>query len=108
MRVRAIRGSIMYDGIVYPEGSEFEIEEIHLTQIHENVEVLSGAKSKKNKEDTTQTSEIKPENENTSEHLLDYSKMKKEELINLAQEKGIEVQAKAKTAEIIELLEGAE
>lgn len=110
MKVRAIRGSIMYDGTVYPEGSEFEIEEKHLPQMQENVEVLDGAVKPSEEERPKATKEPaeEPLNEDPEEVAPDYSKMKKEELLSLAQERGIEVPTKAKTAEIIELLEGAE
>lgn len=110
MRVKAIRGSIMYDGRVYPEGSEFEIEVLHLPQIQENVEVLDDAKKPSEKEKVSATTEPAEDavDEDPEESVPDYSKMKKEELLSLAQERGIEVPSKAKTAEIIELLQGAQ
>lgn len=110
MRVKAIRGSIMYDGTVYPEGSEFEIEAVHLSQMQENVEVLDGAQKVAEEERPPATTELAEDaaDKDPEESAPDYSKMKKEELLSLAQERGIEVPSKAKTAEIIELLQGAQ
>lgn len=96
MRVKSIRGTIKYDGIVYQENQEFEIREEDFKPLQENIEVMENTKIS-----------TKTENKDvfvTEEEEKDYTKMKKAELIKEAEEKGIEIPDKATNAEIIELL----
>lgn len=119
MIVKSIRGSIQYNGTVYAEGMEFEIEEKHLAQIQDNVEVLPGKQEKSAKKSNKTTPDDpkqeapsdKPENPDdpgqaSLEKEVDYSKLKKAELLELAEQRNIDVPDKATNAEIIALLEG--
>lgn len=101
MLVKSIRGSIKYNGNVYFEGEEFEIEERHLVQMQENVEVISKAK------DPEKDVEVSIESETLSNsEKVDYKNLKKAELLEIAKGKGIEIPEKATSADIIELLQG--
>lgn len=101
MLVKSIRGSIKYNGNVYFEGEEFEIEERHLVQMQENVEVISKAKDPEKDVEVS----IEPGTLSNSEKV-DYKNFKKAELLEIAKGKGIEIPEKATSADIIELLQG--
>ena len=96
MKVKSIRGTVKYDGIAYEEGQVFEINEIHFSQMQENIEIVSQDESKEIIQD-----EIKEETE------INYSKLNKSKLLELAKQKGIEVSNDDTKEKIISKLEGA-
>ena len=96
MKVKSIRGTVKYDGIAYEEGQVFEINEIHFSQMQENIEIVSQDESKE-----IIQNEIKEETE------INYSKLNKSKLLELAKQKGIEVSNDDTKEKIISKLEGA-
>lgn len=97
MKVKSIRGTVKYDGIAYEEGQVFEINEIHFSQMQENIEIVSQDESKEIIQD-----EIKEETE------INYSKLNKSKLLELAKQKGIEVSNEDTKEKIISKLEGTD
>lgn len=97
MKVKVTRGAIKYNGTVFQEGDTFLIEEKDFSKIQENVEVLEESSTEKVPDP------LAGENE---EDKKNYKKMKKEELLKEASERGIAIPEKATNVEIIELLEG--
>lgn len=92
MKVKVIRGSVQYNGVVYGEGMEIAIEPEHFAPLAEVVEVLE--------EESAEGTASAPEDK------TDYAAMKKEELTALAEERGIKIPASANKEAIIQLLSG--
>lgn len=101
MKVKVIRGSVQYDGTIYGEGMEVDVRSEDFAGLAEVVEALEGAEAKEETEEKSV-----PEGSDQNE-TVNYKTMKKEELVELAKEKGLSVPADAKKDEIIALLEEA-
>lgn len=90
MFVKSIRGAIQYNGTIYPEGKEFEMQEEHFKQVQENVEVIL----KESQENTEQTSRTD----------RDLSKLTVPELSKIAEEQGVEVKSNWNKATILKAI----
>lgn len=101
MKVKVIRGSVQYDGTVYGEGMEIEVRPEDFAGLAEVVEALEQAEPEEKTEGKLLT-----DGSNQNE-AANYKAMKKEELVELAKEKGLNIPAEAKKDEIIALLEEA-
>lgn len=101
MKVKVIRGNLQYDGTIYGEGMELTVRAEDFAGLAEVVEALEEAETK---EETEEKSATEGSNQN---EVANYKAMKKEELMELAKEKGLSVPADAKKDEIIALLEEA-
>ncbi|AVM69046.1 hypothetical protein C3V36_07220 [Lachnospiraceae bacterium oral taxon 500] len=100
MKAKVIRGSVQYDGTIYSEGMELTIRPEDFSGLAEVVEALEAeAESGTEKEPATEGANL--------EEVTNYKEMKKEELLELAKEKGLNVSAGAKRDEVIALLEEA-
>lgn len=73
-----------------------------------NKEVLDEVKEETTDEAIEKTSKEESVNEAIEEDKIDYLKLKVDELKDIAKEKGIEYDSKAKKEDLIKLLEGAE
>ena len=82
MKAKVIRGSVQYDGTIYSEGMELTIRPEDFSGLAEVVEALEAeAESGTEKEPATEGANL--------EEVTNYKEMKKEELLELAKEKGL-------------------
>ncbi len=112
MKVKAIRGSIKYDGIVYDEGDVFDIEVVDFDILRENIEVVETEELDENTQDET-GDEVKgdtQDNPDTSEDEInaddeDLNSLNITELKKIAKEKDVKLPEKATKQEIIKAIE---
>ena len=108
MKVKAIRGSIKYDGIVYDEGDVFDIEAIDLDILRENIEVVDSEQSNEDAQDEVQSDT--QDNPDTSEDEInaddeDLNSLNITELKKIAKEKDVKLPDKATKQDIIKAIE---
>jgi len=110
MKVKAIRGSIKYDGIVYDEGDVFDIEAIDLDILRENIEVVDSEQSNEDAQDEEEVQSDTQDNPNTSEDEInaddeDLNSLNITELKKIAKEKDVKLPDKATKQDIIKAIE---
>ena len=111
MKVKAIRGSIKYDGIVYDEGDAFDIEAADLDILRENIEIVDSEQSNEEAQDEVQSDT--QDNPNTSEDEInaddeDLNSLNITELKKIAKEKDVKLPEKATKQDIIKAIEESE
>ena len=111
MKVKAIRGSIKYDGIVYDEGDAFDIEAADLDILRENIEIVDSEQSNEEAQDEVQSDT--QDNPNTSEDEInaddeDLNSLNITELKKIAKEKDVKLPDKATKQDIIKAIEESE
>ena len=105
MKVKAIRGSIKYDGIVYDEGDVFDIEAIDLDILRENIEVVEDTQQDGNIEDSEDTQYSDSEVIETNLDDVDLNTFNISELKKIAKEKDVKLPDKATKQDIIKAIE---
>ena len=108
MKVKAIRGSIKYDGIVYDEGDVFDIEAIDLDILRENIEVVEDTQQDGNIEDSEDTQYSDSEVIETNLDDVDLNTFNISELKKIAKEKDVKLPDKATKQDIIKAIEESE
>ncbi len=108
MKVKAIRGSIKYDGIVYDEGDVFDIEAIDLDILRENIEVVEDTQQDGNIEDSEDTQYSDSEVIETNLDDVDLNTFNISELKKIAKEKDVKLPEKATKQDIIKAIEESE
>ncbi|AVM67785.1 hypothetical protein C3V36_00005 [Lachnospiraceae bacterium oral taxon 500] len=100
MKAKVIRGSVQYDGTIYSER--------HGTYDSTGRFFWTGRSCGGFRREAESGTEKEPATEGANlEEVTNYKEMKKEELLELAKEKGLNVSAGAKRDEVIALLEEA-
>ena len=105
MKVKAIRGSIKYDGIVYDEGDVFDIEAVDLDILRENIEIVEDAQQDDNIEDSEDTQYSDSEIIETNLDDVDLNTFNISELKKIAKEKDVKLPEKATKQDIIKAIE---
>lgn len=105
MKVKAIRGSIKYDGIVYDEGDVFDIEAADLDILRENIEIVEDAQQDDNIEDSEDTQYSDSEIIETNLDDVDLNTFNISELKKIAKEKDVKLPDKATKQDIIKAIE---
>ena len=108
MKVKAIRGSIKYDGIVYDEGDVFDIEATDLDILRENIEVVEDTQQDGNIEDSEDTQYSDSEVIETNLDGVDLNTFNISELKKIAKEKDVKLPEKATKQDIIKAIEESE
>jgi hypothetical protein len=114
MKVKAIRGSIKYDGIVYDEGDVFDIEATDLDILRENIEIVDSEQSNEDVQDEEEEqSSTTQDNQDTSEDEIntddeDLNSLNITELKKIAKEKDVKLPEKATKQDIIKAIEESE
>lgn len=108
MKVKAIRGSIKYDGIVYDEGDVFDIEAADLDILRENIEIVEDAQQDDNIEDSEDTQYSDSEIIETNLDDVDLNTFNISELKKIAKEKDVKLPDKATKQDIIKAIEESE
>ena len=108
MKVKAIRGSIKYNGIVYDEGDVFDIEAIDLDILRENIEVVEDTQQDGNIEDSEDTQYSDSEVIETNLDDVDLNTFNISELKKIAKEKDVKLPEKATKQDIIKAIEESE
>nr|DAN01994.1 MAG TPA: HeH/LEM domain [Caudoviricetes sp.] len=108
MKVKAIRGSIKYDGIVYDEGDVFDIEATDLDILRENIEVVEDTQQDGNIEDSEDTQYSDSEVIETNLDDVDLNTFNISELKKIAKEKDVKLPEKATKQDIIKAIEESE
>ena len=111
MKVKAIRGSIKYDGVVYDEGDVFDIEAADLDILRENIEIVDSEQSNEDVQDEEEEqSSTTQDNQDTSEDEInaddeDLNSLNITELKKIAKEKDVKLPDKATKQDIIKAIE---
>lgn len=105
MKVKAIRGSIKYDGIVYDEGDVFDIEAVDFDILRENIEIVEDAQQDDNIEDSEDTQYSDSEIIETNLDDVDLNTFNISELKKIAKEKDVKLPDKATKQDIIKAIE---
>ena len=110
MKVKAIRGSIKYDGVVYDEGDVFDIEAADLDILRENIEIVDSEQSNEDAQDEEEVQSDTQDNPNTSEDEInaddeDLNSLNITELKKIAKEKDVKLPDKATKQDIIKAIE---
>lgn len=108
MKVKSIRGSIKYDGIVYDEGDVFDIEATDLDILRENIEVVEDTQQDGNIEDSEDTQYSDSEVIETNLDDVDLNTFNISELKKIAKEKDVKLPEKATKQDIIKAIEESE
>lgn len=108
MKVKAIRGSIKYDGIVYDEGDVFDIEAADLDILRENIEIVEDAQQDDNIEDSEDTQYSDSKIIETNLDDVDLNTFNISELKKIAKEKDVKLPEKATKQDIIKAIEESE
>ncbi|TRW26230.1 hypothetical protein FL857_05960 [Criibacterium bergeronii] len=117
MKVKSIRGSIKYNGTVYDEGQEFDIDKKDFATLQENIEVIANevanddknAKTDNDKENQSGTNVDKTDGSKENEDSepvedVDLNLFKVDELKKIAEKQGIELKEKMTKAEMIKAI----
>ena len=110
MKVKAIRGSIKYDGIVYDEGDVFDIEAVDFDILRENIEIIDSEQSNEDAQDEEEVQSDIQDNPDTSEDEInaddeDLNSLNITELKKIAKEKDVKLPEKATKQDIIKAIE---
>lgn len=105
MKVKAIRGSIKYDGVVYDEGDVFDIEAADLDILRENIEIVEDTQQEDNIEDSEDTQYSDGEVIETNLDDVDLNTFNISELKKIAKEKDVKLPDKATKQDIIKAIE---
>lgn len=110
MKVKAIRGSIKYDGVVYDEGDAFDIETVDFDILRENIEVVDSEQSNEDAQDEEEVQSDTQDNPDTSEDEInaddeDLNSLNITELKKIAKEKDVKLPDKATKQDIIKAIE---
>lgn len=110
MKVKAIRGSIKYDGVVYDEGDVFDIEAADLDILRENIEIVDSEQSNEDVQDEEEVQSDTQDNPDTSEDEIntddeDLNSLNITELKKIAKEKDVKLPEKATKQDIIKAIE---
>ena len=105
MKVKAIRGSIKYNGVVYDEGDVFDIEAVDFDILRENIEIVEDSQQDDNIDDSEDTQYSDSEIIETNLDDVDLNTFNISELKKIAKEKDVKLPDKATKQDIIKAIE---